>query len=242
MNSFENEHTYSLILSAQNGDEKAKSQITEENLKLVYSVAKRFYNRGYDDEDINQIGCIGLLKAIQKFDLSLGVRFSTYAVPLIMGEIRRFLRDDGPIKVSRSLKNTATSVASLTEKIQKEDGRTPGILELSKSLGVSVDDIMSSIESSMPPESLFAARGDDNTRLCDFLADKDREIEILDKLDIKLALKSLPKREQTIIFMRYFFDKTQAEVSKKLGISQVQVSRIEKKILDNFRQKLRPNA
>lgn len=239
MENYDNEHTYLLILAAQNGDESAKNQIAIENMKLVFSIARKFYGRGYDDEDINQIGALGLVRAIENFDVSLGFRFSTYAVPHILGEIRRFLRDNGPIKVSRSLKQIAYDVSRFIEERQKTDGRTPGVLEIAEGLGLAPEDVVSAKEASIPPESFQAVLADGKTTLSDILPDKETESTILSRLDIESAIQNLPEREQKIIVMRYFEDKTQAEIAKRLGISQVQVSRIEKRILLSFREKLR---
>ncbi len=238
MENYDNEHTYSLITAAQSGDENAKNQLAKENMKLVFSISRKFYGRGYDDDDINQVGALGLVRAIERFDTSVGVRFSTYAVPHILGEIRRFLRDNGPIKVSRSIKQTAAEISRLIEEKQKNEGVTPGILEISKALKISVEDVVAAKEASVPPESFQAVLSDGKTTLSDILSDKEKESEILVRLDIKNAISSLPEREQKIIIMRYFEDKTQAEIAKMLGISQVQVSRIEKKILLDFRRKL----
>ena len=206
---------------------------------LVYSVARRFYGRGYDDEDLNQVGAIGLLKAIDKFDISFNLRFSTYAVPLIMGEIKRFLRDDGPVKVSRTIKHTAAEAARVIEEVQQKEGRVPGVLEIAQVLGVPPEEVVQAREASVPPESFFAVRADGNKTLEDFLPSKENESDLLDRLDLKSAVADLPQREQTIIIMRYFLEKTQSDVAKKLGISQVQVSRLEKKILNGFRNRLK---
>ena len=239
MENYGNEHTYSLICLAQSGDENAKNQLAEENMKLVFSIARKFYGRGYDNEDINQIGALGLVRAIENFDISLGVRFSTYAVPHILGEIRRFLRDNGPIKVSRSLKQTGAEISRYIEEKQKNEGITPGVLEISKALNISCEEVISAREATLAPESFQAVLKDGKSTLSDILPDKEKESEILNRLDINCAISSLPEREQKIIIMRYFEDKTQAEIAKKLGISQVQVSRLEKKILIDFREKLR---
>ncbi len=174
---------------------------------LVYSVARRFYGRGYDDEDLNQVGAIGLLKAIDKFDISFNLRFSTYAVPLIMGEIKRFLRDDGPVKVSRTIKHTAAEAARVIEEVQQKEGRNPGVLEIAQALGVPPEEVVQAREASVPPESFFAVRADGNKTLADFLPSKENESDLLDRLDLKSAVADLPQREQTIIIMRYFLKK-----------------------------------
>lgn len=229
---------YCRIAKAQAGDMAEREKLTEENMGLVYTVARRFYDRGYDKEDLHQLGAMGLLKAIQNFNTTYNVRFSTYAVPLIMGEIKRFLRDDGPIKVSRTIKQAAAEITQLQQKVQKEEGRVPGVLEIAKRLEMTPEEVIQALDASVPPESFSALRADGNKTLADFLPDQDTENDRLDRLDLKNAILSLSPREQTIIIMRYYFDKTQSEIAKKLGISQVQVSRLEKKILESFRKRL----
>lgn len=239
MERYGNEHVYELIKKAQAGDESAKNLFVQENMGLVYSIARRFYGRGCDNEDINQIGAVGLIKAVNKFNPMLEVCFSTYAVPLIIGEIKRFLRDDGPVKVSRTIKHTAAEAAHVIEEVQQKEGRTPGVLEIAKILNIPPEDIVQAQESAIPPESLFNALSDGNKTAEDFLCGRENENDLLDKLDLKSAVDSLPQREQTIVIMRYFLDKTQSEVAKRLGISQVHVSRLEKKILKQFRRQLK---
>lgn len=238
MEQYENSQIYELIKKAQNGDVSAKEKLTRDNLKLVYSIANRFIGRGYDIEELNQVGSIGLLRAIEKFDVSFGVKFSTYAVPLILGEIKRFLRDDGPIKVSRSLKHTASETARVIEDVQKTEGRCPGVLEISKIIGVAPEEIVQAREAVAPTESFSSLRGDTNKTLADILPSKENENDMLEKLDLKTAIKNLKERDKSIIVMRYFLEKTQSDVAKKLGISQVQVSRLEKRILEEFKKNL----
>ncbi len=235
MENFQKDATFTKISLAQSGDELSKTSLIEENIGLVLSVAKRFYNRGYDIEDINQLGTIGLLKAIMKFDLSQNVRFSTYAVPVIMGEIKRFLRDDGPIKVSRSIKQTATQIAHFVETEEKIRGHSPRIEDISKALGLTVDEIIAAQEATRSPTSISAEIDNNDGKLEDFLSDNTCSDVLLTKLDIRNAVSSLPQREKTLISMRYFLDKSQKDVAEKLGISQVQVSRIEKKVLEKLR-------
>ncbi len=238
MENLKKDITYEKIRLAQSGDDFSKTVLIEENMGLVYSIAKRFYNRGYDNDDINQLGAIGLLRAIEKFDLSQNVCFSTYAVPLILGEIKRFLRDDGIIKVSRSIKQTATQVSHFIEVQQKATGVTPGIEDISKALGIEIEEIIASQDATKPPESISSERDNGTRRLEDFLKSEISENEILTKIDIKTAIASLSEREKTIISMRYFLDKPQKDIAQKLGISQVQVSRLEKKILEKLRSYL----
>ncbi len=231
MNKFEKNNTYQLIIEAQAGNAHAKEKLVKDNLPLVTAIAKRFYNRGYDQTDINQLGALGLIRAIDNFNVELGLMFSTYAVPVIMGEIKRFLRDDGPIKVSRSIKETATKVNSFIEQETKAQGHAPKVSEVAKALGLTVEEIITAKEASLPPESINAQFGDSKNSLGDLLKSNTDESNIITKIDIKSAINKLPEREKSIVLMRYFMDKTQSFVAKKLGISQVQVSRLEKKIL-----------
>lgn len=235
MEKFQSEETFDLIRLAQSGDTSAKSRLLEENMGLVLSIAKRFYNRGYDKDEINQLGSIGLLRAIENFNLSLDVRFSTYAVPVILGEIKRFLRDDGPIKVSRSIKQTASRIAHFTENYQKTYGKTPGVCDIAQNLGIDVDEVITAQDATRQPESISKEFDSGNSKIEDFLKAESPDSDILTKIDIKTALSSLPEREKIIISMRYFQDTTQKDVAQKLGISQVQVSRLEKKILEKLR-------
>lgn len=235
MEKFQKDTTYEKIKLAQSGDKFKKAELIEENMGLVLSIAKRFYTRGYDADEINQLGTIGLLRAIEKFDVTQNVQFSTYAVPLILGEIKRFLRDDGPIKVSRSIKQRATQIAHFTENYQKTYGVAPGIEDIKKALGIEIDEIIKAQEATRIPESISAERDDGSKKIETLLKSENEESDILTRLDIKTALSSLPEREKIIISMRYFCDKPQRYVAQRLGISQVQVSRLEKKILQKLR-------
>ncbi len=238
VNNFKKEITYEKIIAAQSGNDKAKETLIEENMGLVFSIAKRFYNRGYDACDINQLGILGLLRAIDNFNPELNVMFSTYAVPMILGEIKRFLRDDGPIKVSRSIKQTAAEIAAFVDKEMKEKGYVPGVIEIAEALGISPEDVVTAKDATTPPESINIEIGEGNTKLSDLLCSDIDEGKILTKIDLKTAIGNLESRERTIIIMRYFMDKTQSDISKKLGISQVQVSRLEKKILKKLKATL----
>ncbi|MCR2042967.1 RNA polymerase sporulation sigma factor SigF [Anaerosalibacter massiliensis] len=236
------EETMKLIVEAQNGNEEAKEILVSRNIGLVRSVLKGFTNRGYDTEDLFQIGCIGLLKAIDKFDASYNVKFSTYAVPMIIGEIKRFLRDDGIIKVSRSLKQAAIKVKIASEKLSKELGREPTIQEIADEIGMDKEEVIVALDSNYQPDYLHdIIHESDGSPL--YLIDKvsideEDEGDIIDKILLKEMLGKLKSRDRQIIIMRYFKDKTQVEVAKMLGISQVQVSRIEKRILKNMREML----
>jgi len=230
-----------LIEKAKNGDRAIQSMIVEENLGLVWSIVKRFTNRGFDPEDLFQIGCIGLIKSIKKFDISYEVKFSTYAVPMILGEIKRFIRDDGIIKVSRSIKETASRVRITKEVMSKEFGREPSINEIAERMKMSFDDIIIAMDVSYIPESLneTAYEGDEkDIQLIDMLSTKPKGIELEDRIALKQLLMDMDNRERQIIVLRYFKEKTQSQVAGMLGISQVQVSRIEKRILTNMRKKI----
>ena len=242
-NPYKGVDTIKLISLAKSGDKLAQGAIVESNIGLVWSIVRRFQNRGYETEDLFQIGCIGLIKAINKFDTSFEVKFSTYAVPMIIGEIKRFLRDDGIIKVSRSLKETSNKARITKEVMSKELGREPTINEMAERLEITAEELVLAVESGYSPESLFNPVGEgDNTSL--MLIDKlnddcnEDETDIIDKIALKQVLDTLKPREKQIIILRYFKEKTQAQIAKMLGISQVQVSRIEKKILADLRNRI----
>ncbi|PPA71309.1 RNA polymerase sporulation sigma factor SigF [Jeotgalibacillus proteolyticus] len=226
------------IRLSQAGDQEARSKMVETNVRLVWSVVQRFLNRGHDPDDLFQIGAIGLLKAVDKFDLSYSVKFSTYAVPMIIGEIQRFLRDDGTVKVSRSVKELAIKVRRAKEQLSSQYGRLPTLTEIAEELDVTVDDIVLSQDASRAPasihETVYENEGDPIT-LLDQMASKDEE-QWFHQLALKEALLTLEKRDRVIIFLRYYKDFTQSEVAEKLGISQVQVSRIEKRVLQSIRE------
>lgn len=236
--------TLELVKKAKSGDKQAQSILVERNVGLVWSIVKRFQNRGYDIEDIYQIGCIGLIKAINKFDDSFDVKFSTYAVPMIIGEIKRFIRDDGIIKVSRSLKELANKIRVTKEIMTKELGREPSVSEISKRLDIPMEELVMAMEANCSPESLYNTVGDSdssNVLLIDKLNNEsnDEEVDLVDKIDLRMVLNTLNPREKQIIVLRYFKEKTQVQIAKMLGISQVQVSRIEKKILDEIKKKIK---
>ncbi len=225
---------------ARAGDKTAQNKIVDDNLGLVYTVVKKFLGRGYESEDLFQIGCLGLVKAISRFDTSFDVAFSTYAVPMIMGEIKRFIRDDGIIKVSRSIKELAIKALALRENIIKETNAEPSIKELAEHLGVAPEDVAIAMEAGLKPESINAPLGDDNTKtLADQIeSDDDCEAKVINKILIDELLKKFDERERKIIILRYFKQKTQAQIASVLGISQVQVSRIEKKVLGLMKKSL----
>ncbi len=229
-----------LIALSQSGDTIARDTLVSCNIRLVWSVVQRFMNRGYEPDDLFQIGCIGLLKSVDKFDLSYDVKFSTYAVPMIIGEIQRFLRDDGTLKVSRSMKELANKVRKQSDELSKEIGRLPTIGEIADALGVTPEEIIVAQEANKPPtsihETVFENDGDPIT-LMDQIADE-TEDRWFDKLALNEAIDSLSERERLIVYLRYYRDQTQSEVASRLGISQVQVSRLEKKILQTIKDQI----
>ncbi|GMK37925.1 RNA polymerase sigma (RpoX/SigF) subunit [Paenibacillus cellulosilyticus] len=229
-----------LIALSQSGDSVSRDTLVHCNIRLVWSVVQRFMNRGYEPDDLFQIGCIGLLKSVDKFDLSYDVKFSTYAVPMIIGEIQRFLRDDGTLKVSRSLKETANKVRKMKDELSKTLGRLPTINEVAEGLGISPEDVVFAQEANKPPtsihETVFENDGDPIT-LMDQIADDTQE-RWFDKLALAEAIEGLAERERLIVYLRYFRDQTQSEVASRLGISQVQVSRLEKKILQLIKNQI----
>lgn len=226
----------SLIAKSQSGDTQARNKLVEWNTRLVWSVVQRFINRGYEADDLFQIGCIGLLKCIDKFDLSYNVKFSTYAVPMIIGEIQRFLRDDGEVKVSRRLKETAGKIRREREEFTGHYGRPPTISELAERLDISVEEALMAQESARKPasihETVYENEGEPIT-LLDQLAAPD--VQWFDTLVLKEAVEKLNERERLIIYLRYYKDCTQAETAARIGISQVQVSRLEKQIIRSMR-------
>lgn len=228
-----------LIKKAQEGDEKALSDLVEGNIGLVKKLAIRFTERGADYEDLVQIGCIGMIKAIRSFDFSYECAFSTYAVPLIIGEIRRFLRDDGIIKVSRQIKKQGVEILRAKEKFTTENNREPRLSELSEIVGISCEEIVYCLEAVNPVHSLSERAGDDDSELGDFVPDKQSDMEnITDRIALNEAIKKLPDIQRKIIILRYYKDMSQQQTGKILGISQVKVSREEKKIISLLRQAL----
>lgn len=236
------DRTIELIKRAREGDQIARNQVASENLGLVWSVVRRFAGRGHELEDLYQIGCIGLLKCIDKFEPSFDVKFSTYAVPMIMGEVKRFLRDDGMVKVSRSLKETAYRVYSVREKMINENGMEPTLEELAGCLELDKEEIVVALEANSEVESIYKTiyQNDGNAI---YLIDKlvsieDESQKTVNQLALEELMEQLEEKERSIIRMRYFEDKTQTEIAKKLGISQVQVSRMEKKVLLKMREQI----
>jgi len=236
------EENYRLIILSQRGDKEALEKLTVLHQGLIWASVRKFTGRGVEPDDLFQIGAIGLLKAINKFNTEFGVEFSTYAVPMIIGEIRRFLRDDGIIKVSRNLKEIANQVRNLTEKIIAEKGREPCIFEIADLLKIPVSDVTLSLEAMQPTESLYKSVYDnDNNPI--LLIDKvynnlNNEDSLITSVALKEAIKNLPSKEQQILNLRYYKEKTQSEVARIMGVSQVQISRIEKKVLGTLRKNI----
>ena len=224
-------HTEELIARAQNGDREASEALINENSGLIWSVAKRFLGRGVEAEDLYQLGSLGFLKAVEGFDLQFGTQFSTDAVPKISGEIRRFLRDDGAVKVSRSIKEQAATIKSTRSRLTAALGREPTIMEISRQTGFSPEEIALAETATAATESIQRETGDEGFSLEDVLTDTETEERMVEKIALRQAIDRLPEREAMVIKLRYFHGLTQERVSRVLNVSQVQVSRIEKKAL-----------
>jgi RNA polymerase sporulation-specific sigma factor len=227
-----------LIRRAQNGDRDASEQLVTENSGLIWSVARRFIGRGTDSEDLYQLGCLGFLKAVNGFDLEFGTQFSTYAVPKIAGEIRRFLRDDGAVKVSRSIKERSAVIKTVRNQLISALGREPTVMEISRQTGFTPEEIALAETATASMESIHAEAGEDGFTLENVLTDTESEEQILEKISLRQGIERLPEREALVIKLRYFHGMTQDRVSKVLDVSQVQVSRIEKKALNLLRDYL----
>ena len=236
------DRTEELIRRSQDGDKAARDILIEENMGLIHHVVKRFLGRGVEAEDLFQIGAVGLVKAVDRFDLSFGVRFSTYAVPMIAGEIKRFLRDDSMIKVSRSLKELAVKAARLREQLLMERGAEPGVEELAGRLGVEAEELVQAMDSCTEVESLqkVISQGDgEGVSLMERVEQgKDEQEALLRRILLEELLSSLDPKERRLIVLRFFHDRTQTQVASELGMSQVQVSRLEKKILSALKEKM----
>lgn len=230
------------IKKAQNGDEEAMTSLIENNKGLIWNIVKRFNGRGYEIEDIYQIGCMGFIKAIKRFDTSFEVQVSTYAVPYILGEIKRFIRDDGIMKVSRSTKELAVKILELQKEHLNKTGEEISINIIAEKLNITKEEVAYALDAIRPVSSIYEGTncgGDDDRTIADKLAsDKDEAGTIVNKIAIKQLIENLETREKEIILLRFYKEKTQSEVAKVLGITQVQVSRIEKKILNSMKLKL----
>lgn len=234
-----------LLQRSKMGDQDAKEQLIVENAGLVWSIAKRYFGRGVDPDDLYQLGCLGFLKAIDGFDTAFGTQFSTYAVPKIAGEIRRFLRDDGAVKVSRSMKERSASIKNMRQKLTGILGREPTISELSEALDLTIEEIAAAETATSCTESLQKENGEDGFTLQDVLSSGTLEETLIEHIALNEALVHLPDREKTVINLRYYRGLTQDKTAKIMGVSQVQVSRIEKKALqmmrDFFESDLQPD-
>lgn len=234
------EQTNELLKRAKEGDINAKSVLVSENENLIRSIVKRFIGKGECYDDLFQIACVGFLKAINNFDLSFGVRFSTYLVPMVIGEIKRYLRDDGMIKVSRVIKMQRLKINRFVEKYKDEHmGDSPTIDEVCASLDMERSDVVMALDSVKMPLSLFEKQDDeDGMELIDKIPSSDDEDKLVDKIMLRSLIDGLPVRERKILLLRFFKDKTQSETAKAVGVSQVQVSRIEAKIMEQLKKKL----
>ena len=228
--------TEELIRQVQAGDKAALETLVEENSALVWAVARRFLGRGVEADDLYQLGCLGFLKAVEGFDLGYGTQFSTYAVPKISGEIRRFLRDDGTVKVSRSLKEQALTIRSVRNRLTTALGREPTIAEISRQTGFSPEEIALAETATAATESIQRETGEEGFSLENILTDTESEEKMVEKIALRQAIEALPEREAMVIRLRYFHGLTQQRIAKVLDVSQVQVSRIEKKALEKLRQ------
>ncbi len=238
----ETEKTLELVLEAQKGSQEAKSILVEENSPLIKSVIKRFKDKGVEYDDLYQIGCIGFLKAINNFNPDFGVKFSTYVVPMVIGEIKRFMRDDGSIKVSRALKSLNLQINKFVDAYSGKNQTKPTIEEIAKHFNVDEQEVIMAMDSAKMPLSLYAPLEDEGgsgaLTVIDRVDTQVENVNILENLALKEMIKSLEERDRKIILLRYYFDKTQSEIAKQLNISQVQVSRLENKILESLRTKL----
>ncbi len=226
------------LRAARDGDNEAMETMVRENSGLIWSVARRFFGRGVEPDDLYQLGCVGFIKAVRGFDDAFGTRFSTYAVPKIAGEIRRFLRDDGAIKVSRSLKERAQTVRVARLELEQKLGREPAVSEISEKTGLSPEDIAACELATAPSESLQRESGEDGCTLEQMLGDWGQEEKLVERVALREAIGRLPDKERSVIALRYFRALTQSDAARILGVSQVQVSRLEKRAVERLREEL----
>ena len=224
-----------LIARSRAGDRAAGEQLIVENSGLIWSIARRYFGRGVDPDDLYQLGCLGFLKAVEGYDTAFGTQFSTYAVPKIAGEIRRFLRDDGSVKVSRGLKERSAAIKMTRSRMTAELGREPTVGELSKEMGLSVEEIATAETATAATESIQRETGEDGFTLENVLTDSDTEEQLVERIALREAIGKLPEREALVINLRYFHGLTQERVARILGVSQVQISRLEKRALQKLR-------
>ena len=227
-----------LLEAARGGDNDACEQMMEENAGLIWSVVRRYHGRGTDLEDLYQLGCLGFLKAVRGFDPAFGCQFSTYAVPKIAGEIRRYLRDDGAVKVSRGVKERAATIRQARDRLSHSLGREPTLSELSAETGLEPEDIAAAEEANLPVASLQMEAGEDGFTLESMLGTDGMEEGVVERLALRGAIEALPERERQVIFLRYYKNLTQDKTAKVLGVSQVQISRIERKAMEHLRREL----
>ncbi len=232
------EELYEAIRAAQAGDREAAGRLVEENAGLIWSVARRYFGRGTDPEDLYQLGCVGFLKAIEGFDLSYGTRFSTYAVPKISGGIRRFLRDDGTVKVSRGIKEQAAQIRAARTALEQRMGREPTITELARETGMTPEDIAFAETATGPAESLQRESGDDGFTLEHVLGDYAAEERMVEHVALRAVIEKLPERERQVVALRYYHGMTQQDAARVLHVSQVQISRLERRAVDALRNML----
>lgn len=232
------EQTVEYLRKAKAGDKQAAETLIKENSGLIWSVARRFFGRGTEADDLYQLGCVGFLKAIDGFDESFGTQFSTYAVPKISGEIRRFLRDDGSVKVSRSIKEQAQKIKSVRTELEQRFGREPLLSEISAETGLTPEEIAFAETATGPAESLQRETGEDGFTLEHVLTDLNGEERMIEQVSLRYAIEQLPEKEKKTIYLRYFHGMTQESASRVLGVSQVQVSRLERRAVDKLRKVL----
>ena len=230
--------TTALLRRAREGDREAAERLVTENAGLIWSVARRFFGRGTDPEDLYQLGCVGFLKAIEGFDEGFGTQFSTYAVPKISGEIRRFLRDDGAVKVSRGVKEQAAKIKKARLLLEQRYGREPRLSELAEETGLSAEEIASAETAAGPADSIHRESGEDGFTLELVLGDYGAEERMVEQVALRAAVEQLPEKERQVIALRYFHGMTQQSCAKVLGVSQVQISRLERRAMEQLRKKL----
>ena len=234
-----NDETLSLLSLAQSGDNNAKEILISENSPLIKSVIRRYKNKGVEDEDLYQLGCMGFVKAINNFSAEYSVKFSTYAVPMIAGEVKRFLRDDGSVKVSRSIKHNAVLIKNYIASYKSLTGIEPSIDTIATEFNMDVQDVVFTLEASTQLVSIDDKLDDEDDSLAERTQDGFSPEKLVDKIVLRDMINALPAREKQVIIMRYYLDKTQSEIASKLGVSQVQISRIENKVLQNFKQMIK---
>ena len=233
------DETLEFIKKAQAGDESAKERLVQENSPLIKSVVRWFRDKGIENDDLYQLGCLGFLKAINNFDCSFNVKFSTYVVPMVVGEIKRFMRDDGAVKVSRAIKGLNLKINKFVDSYLSENGKSPSISTIAEHFKITSQEVVLAMDSAKMPVSLYTPLddGEDGLTMIDRYDGQEHE-DFVDKFALKDLIEKLDKRDKQIILMRYFYDKTQSEIAKRLGVSQVQDSRLENKILENLKKKL----